>query len=78
MQLEIPMETISAVAKNAKSNDQKVIINPAPAQKLDDELLNGLFLITPNETEASLLTGITVIDEATASRAAVVFLNKLV
>ncbi len=58
MQLEIPMETIVSVAKNAKSNNQKVIINPAPAQKLDDELLNGLFLITPNETEASLLTGI--------------------
>jgi ribokinase len=76
MQLEIPMETIIAVAKIAKSNNQKVIINPAPAQKLDDELLSGLFLITPNETEASLLTGITVVDEATASHAAVIFLNK--
>ena len=70
MQLEIPMETIIAVAKIAKSNNQKVIINPAPAQKLDDELLNGLFLITPNETEASLLTGIKVVDEETASQAA--------
>jgi len=76
MQLEIPMETITAVAKIAKANNQKVIINPAPAQKLDDELLNGLFLITPNETEASLLTGITVVDEETASQAAVVFLSK--
>ena len=76
MQLEIPMETIIAVAKIAKANNQKVIINPAPAQKLDDELLNGLFLITPNETEASLLTGITVVDEETASQAAVIFLNK--
>lgn len=76
MQLEIPMETIAAVAKNAKANNQRVILNPAPAQKLDDELLNGLFLITPNETEASLLTGITVEDEVTASQAAVVFLNK--
>ena len=76
MQLEIPMETIAAVAKNAKTNDQKVIINPAPAQKLNDELLNGLFLITPNETEASLLTGIAVEDEATASQAAGVFLSK--
>ncbi len=76
MQLEIPMETIVSVAKIAKSNNQKVIINPAPAQRLDDELLNGLFLITPNETEASLLTGIKVIDEATASQAALVFLKK--
>lgn len=76
MQLEIPMETIAMVARNAKLNHQKVILNPAPAQKLDDELLDGLFLITPNETEASLLIGITVEDEATASLAARLFLNK--
>jgi len=76
MQLEIPMETIAFVAKNAKTNNQKVIINPAPAQQLNDTLLNGLFLITPNETEACLLTGVKVEDETTASQAADVFLNK--
>lgn len=76
MQLEIPMKTIVAIAKNAKVNHQKIIINPAPAQKLDDDLLDGLFLITPNETEASLLTGITVIDEETASQASKIFLDK--
>jgi ribokinase len=76
MQLEIPLQTIAAVAKIAKANQQKIIINPAPAQHLDDDLLNGLFLITPNETEASLLTGINVYDEATASQAAAIFLNK--
>lgn len=76
MQLEIPMGTITTVIKNAKANRQKVIINPAPAQPLDDELLNGLFLVTPNETEASLLTGITVTDEATAAQAADIFLSK--
>ena len=76
MQLEIPIETIIAVARNAKANGQRVIINPAPAQKLNDELLKGLFLITPNETEASLLTGVTVTDDETAAKAAVVFLNK--
>ncbi len=76
MQLEIPIKTIEAVAKISKGNHQKVIINPAPAQKLSDELLNGLFLITPNETEATLLTGIKVDDEVTASHAAEVFLNK--
>jgi len=76
MQLEIPMETITSVVKNAKINGQRVILNPAPAQKLDDELLSGLFLITPNETEASLLTGITVKDEVTASQAASVLLSK--
>jgi ribokinase len=76
MQLEIPMQTISHVAKKAKANQQKLIINPAPAQKLDDELLDGLFLITPNETEAGLLTGIKVEDETTASQAASVFLSR--
>ncbi|MBK7476401.1 MAG: ribokinase [Haliscomenobacter sp.] len=76
MQLEIPMVTIASVSKKAKANLQKVIINPAPAQNLSDELLNGLFLITPNETEATLLTGIKVYDETTASQAAEIFLIK--
>ena len=76
MQLEIPIETIKSVAKRAKARGQKLILNPAPAQPLDDELLKGLFLITPNETEASLLTGITVEDELTATKAADIFLKK--
>lgn len=76
MQLETPVPTIEAVAKKAKAHNQKVIINPAPAQKLSDELLNGLFLITPNETEASLLSGVTVTDEASAAEAAAIFLAK--
>jgi len=76
VQLEIPIETISALAENAKANDQKLILNPAPAQRLDDKLLNGLFLITPNEIEASLLTGVKISDEKTASQAARILLNK--
>jgi ribokinase len=76
MQLEIPMETIEAVIKIAKANHQQVVINPAPAQILADELLHGLFLITPNETEAGLLTGINVADADTASQAARIFLDK--
>ena len=76
MQLEIPMQTVAHVAKRAKANQQKLILNPAPARLLDDELLNGLFMITPNETEASLLTGIQVEDESSASRAADLFLQK--
>jgi len=76
MQLEIPVATIGAVLKISKQNHQRVIINPAPAQKLDNELLDGLFLITPNETEVFSLIGITVKDEATASLAATLLLNK--
>jgi ribokinase len=76
MQLEIPLETVEYTAKWAKANHQRLIVNPAPAQHLYDELLNGLFLITPNETEASLLTGIHVEDERSASRAADALLSK--
>jgi len=76
MQLEIPVATIGAVLKISKQNRQRVIINPAPAQKLDNELLDGLFLITPNETEVFSLIGITVENVATASLAATLLLNK--
>jgi ribokinase len=76
LQLEIPMDTINYIAKLAKVNKQKLILNPAPAQKLNDELLRGLYLITPNETEAFYLTGIQVKDETSASAAADVLLKK--
>ena len=76
VQLEIPMDTIHFVAKQAAINNQKLILNPAPAQKLSDELLNGLYLITPNETEAFYLTGIQVKDDLTASAAADFFLKR--
>jgi ribokinase len=76
MQLEIPLQTVEYVVTWAKANRKKVIINPAPAHALSAELLNGLFLITPNETEATLLTGIQVNDEFSASKAALVFLEK--
>ncbi len=45
-------------------------MNPAPAQPLDDPLLRLVSVLTPNESEAELLTGVRVADEATASRAA--------
>lgn len=76
MQLEIPIETIESVKRTAVVNQQNVIINPAPAQPLSDELMAGLFMITPNESEAELLTGIPVTDWESASRAADFFLNK--
>ncbi len=78
MQLEIPMDTIESIAKIAKANHQKLILNPAPAQHLSNELLNGLFLVTPNETEAAILTGIEVSDDNSAEKAADILLNKAV
>jgi len=70
MQLEIPINTVEYVAHKAFSKGNRVILNPAPAMQLSDSLLNCLFLITPNETEAEILTGIRVIDFMTAENAA--------
>lgn len=76
LQLEVPIETVAfAVERSLKAN-KRVILNPAPAQTLSDELLNGLFLITPNETEAEILTNIEVSNAATARLAADELLKK--
>jgi len=76
MQLETPIETIRAGAKIAKNKGVKVILNPAPAQKLDDELLSLLDILTPNESEAELLTGIEVFDIQSAKKAGLALLEK--
>lgn len=70
MQLETPLETVQTVAGWAAEKGVRVILNPAPAAKLPDELLSTLYLITPNETEAGLLTGVNVTDETSARQAA--------
>ena len=76
MQLETPLSAVILAAKLAKQAGTKVILNPAPAQALPDELLNQLDMITPNETETEILTGIKVTDEESAVKAAEVFHNK--
>jgi len=76
MQLETPIETITQAAKIAKQAGTHVVLNPAPAQPLNDALLSVIDLITPNETEAELLTGIKVIDMASAQVAANVLHDK--
>lgn len=70
MQLEIPIETVEFVAEMARKKNKKVILNPAPAQKLSSSLLSNLYMITPNETEAEIISGIKITDEASASEAA--------
>ncbi len=76
LQLEIPLMTVEYAAITASENKIKVILNPAPAQKLHDYLLKHLWLITPDETEASILTGIKVHNETTADAAATYLLKK--
>ena len=70
MQLEIPLETVEYVANIAFEAGKKVILNPAPALQITDVLLSKLYMITPNETEAELISGIPVIDVDSATLAA--------
>jgi len=72
-QLETPIEVINYLAKYATQNKKKLVLNPAPAAALPDEVYQGLFLITPNETETEMLSGIAVVDEKTALEAAAFF-----
>jgi ribokinase len=70
MQLEIPPETVQAAADLAHEKNATIILNPAPATDLPDELLAKITILTPNESEAELLTGIKVIDKDSAEKAA--------
>ncbi len=70
MQLEIPLETVEYTASVGAALNKKIILNPAPVCKLNDGLLQHISIITPNETEAYMLTGIKVTDETTAEQAA--------
>jgi ribokinase len=76
VQLEIPLETVEYLIQLAAERSKRVILNPAPARELPNSLLKQLALITPNATEAELLTGIPVRDPATASQAAKVLGEK--
>jgi len=70
MQLETPIEGVQSAAKIAHEAHTKIILNPAPAKPLPDELLALITIITPNETEAEILTGIKVTNEKSAQSAA--------
>ncbi len=69
MQLETPLPTVQQAARFAADAGIPVILNPAPAQPLPDDLLSKVSILTPNETEAELLTGIPVSDEDAAVKA---------
>lgn len=70
MQLESPLDSVIAAARIAHDNNTAVILNPAPACELPDELLSLVDMITPNETEAEKLTGVKVSNPEDAARAA--------
>lgn len=76
MQLETPLETVRYAADVAVNLGVPVVLNPAPACELPSDLYDCLEVITPNESEAELLTNIKVTDEASAEAAARVLCDK--
>ena len=70
LQLETPIPTVEYAIRQGYERGMRVVLNPAPAQAIDPAVLACLYMITPNETEAELLTGIRVTDETSARQAA--------
>jgi ribokinase len=76
LQLEIPVEAVLAAARRAKESGVRVLLNPAPARTLPDELLSLCDFLVPNESELSLLTGQSVNDIPSAEAAAKTLLGR--
>jgi ribokinase len=76
LQLEIPIVTVEQAISSCYDKGAKVILNPAPANTIADKLFPYIHIVTPNETEAELLTGIKVSDESSAQKAAEILLAK--
>lgn len=70
LQLEIPLETVIHAALWSKQKGITVILNPAPARELPDELISSVDYLLPNESELNLLTGAPVKDIPSAEQAA--------
>jgi ribokinase len=70
VQLETPLDTVRAAIDEAHRAGVRVILNPAPAQALPAAVLKKISVLTPNETEAELLTGIPVDNLRSATMAA--------
>ena len=70
LQLEVPLETVIRAAEIAREHDTRVILDPAPAQKLPEKLLKLVDILTPNESEAEILTGISGDNEESARKQA--------
>jgi len=76
LQLEIPLESVAAAVKALRRSGKTVILDPAPARQLPDEIIRNVDFITPNETEAAVLTGLTLENEGDFERAAFSLLQR--
>lgn len=69
LQLEIPVDAVVRAAKIAHEAGVYVVLNPAPACELPEEIYQYLSLIIPNQTEIAIMTGIEALDEEGAAKA---------
>jgi len=76
VQLEIPLDAVERAIDIAKDNKVKVLLDPAPARKLDDSLLAKVDIITPNETECEIITGLPVKSTDDAKKAVEYLMGK--
>lgn len=76
LQLEINKDAIEKTIKWAKEEKKFVILNPAPVQEIEEWVYKSVDIITPNEVEASILTGVTIENVDDARKAAEVFMNR--
>jgi ribokinase len=74
-QLEVPLATVECAAEIARQAGVPFVLNPAPARRLSPGLLGMVAVLTPNETEAQILTGIEVVDGDSARKAAAMLLD---
>jgi len=76
LQLESPVETVVEAVNIASQHGTRCVLNPAPAAEIPDETLAQLYCITPNTSEAEMLTGVAVVDERSAADAARLLLQR--
>lgn len=69
LQLEIPLPAVSEAIRIAKKHQVRVVLNPAPAQPLSDDLLQMVDIFTPNELECATITGMAVNNPKDAAKA---------
>ncbi len=70
VQLEVPLAAVSAAVHHARAAGTRVVLDPAPATSLPEDLLEAVHVIRPNAEEAEALTGVEVRDRNSARRAA--------
>nr|WP_317331711.1 ribokinase [uncultured Romboutsia sp.] len=76
LQLETPLNTIKYALNKAKELNKYTILNPAPAVKLDDEIIKNIDLLTPNETELEIISGVSIETEEDIQKAAQIMIEK--